>query len=94
MSSLSGVGSTDHFSLHHLFSIPYIHPMFGFCIEATALKVEDRNMNVGNLRFYDVVHIRDSHLEGCISVHNIHYGIITCPVQISKSTCVFAAGFR
>ena len=61
----------DHFSLHHLLSIPDIHPVLGLCIEATALEVEDRNMNVGNLGLYDVVHFRYFHLEGSISVHNV-----------------------
>ena len=36
----------DHFSLHHLLSIPYIHPMPGLCIEATALEVEESIRNL------------------------------------------------
>ena len=32
--------ASDHFSLHHLLSILYNHPMLGLRIQATALEVE------------------------------------------------------
>ena len=36
-----GVGSSDHFSPHHLLSVPDIHPMLRLRIKATALEVEE-----------------------------------------------------
>ena len=41
MSQISGVGSPDHFLLHHLLSVLYIHPMLRLRIKATALEVEE-----------------------------------------------------
>ena len=39
---ISGVGSPDHFLLHHLLSVLYIHPMLRLRIQATALKINNR----------------------------------------------------